>query len=138
MSSNTVLVIVPGSFAPVVLYDDFVALLTKNNIESRVVPLASVGRRDSPPPATMFDDVDAIVNVVEGVWAEDKDVVLLCHSYGGVPTTESMKVLSSQNRAAGQRSVKRVIYMTAVVLEPGQNNFALSGGKFPDWLEVQV
>jgi hypothetical protein len=138
MSSNTVLVLVPGSFAPVTLYDAFTSLLTQHNIPNRVVKLASVGRRDPLPPAEMFDDVAAIVDVVESVWAEDKDVVLLCHSYGGVPTTESLKVLSERNRAVGQRSVKRVVYMTAVILEPGQSNLALSGGRFPDWLDVKV
>lgn len=136
MAQTPVLVIVPGSFAPVSFYFDFVDYLKENGIDARVVDTPSVGRRDPQPAATMSDDVKEVESVVMGVFDEGRDVVIMAHSYGGVPTTQSMKTLSRKNRQG--RSIERVIYLTAVILPVDVDNMTLSGGTLPDWVKIDV
>lgn len=136
MAQTPVLVIVPGSFAPATLYDDFAKLLTQNGLDVRVVSTPSVGRRDPKPAGTMSDDAAEIERVVTGIFDEGKDAVIMAHSYGGVPTTQSMQTLSRKNRQG--RAIEKVIYLTAVVLPVGTDNMTLSGGKLPDWVQFDV
>lgn len=136
MTSRPVLVIVPGSFAPVSLYTDYVELLKQNGFDVRVIDTPSVGRRDPKPAATMSDDAKEIDRVVTGIFDEGKDVVLMPHSYGGVPTTQSMQTLSRKNRQG--RAVEKIVYLTAVILPLNTDNISLGGGKLPDWIQTDV
>lgn len=136
MAQSPVLVIVPGSFAPATLYDDFAKLLTQNGLDVRVVNTPSVGRRDPEPAGTMSDDAAEIERVVTGIFDEGRDAVIMAHSYGGVPTSQSMQTLSRKNRQG--RAIEKVIYLSAVILPEGTDNMTLSGGKLPDWVKMDV
>ncbi|KAI6357365.1 hypothetical protein MCOR25_007668 [Pyricularia grisea] len=118
------LVISPGSFAPAALYTEFVAVLKKHGIESVVVSSPSVGRHEGKPPASMMDDADEIVRVVGELLNAGKEVVLLAHSYGGIPAAQSMERLSIKQRtAAGKKDgVAKMIYLTAIALPVGASS----------------
>lgn len=137
-ANNNVLVWVPGSFAPAAVYDDFRELLHKNGIQTEVVATPSVGRREGKPPGTVTDDVEAIEQVVNSVLAEGKQPIVLAHSYGGIPTTESMKTLAAKNRDG--KGVEKIIYLTAVVLPVGMSSFDMQGGttNLPEYLTYAV
>lgn len=134
------LVLVPGSFAPADIYSDFVEVLTKNGVETIVIDTPSVGRREGKGPATMTDDVNAISKVVSPLLDQGKEVVLVAHSYGGIPTTQSLETLSQKARSAQGKSggVRKIVYLTAVVLQVGTSNFELFGGIMPDFVSVTV
>lgn len=69
----------------------------------------------------MYDDAALIASEVEKFADQGKDVVILAHSYGGVPMTESVKGLSKKERAAAGKKggIVRLGYMTALVPEVG-------------------
>lgn len=135
---NTTLVVVPGSFAPAHLYDGFVESLNRQNVKAVVISTPSVGRKEVP--ATMSDDTQEITNVVSKLLDEGKRVVLMTHSYGGIPGTESLKNISRKAREAQGKEggVDRIIYLTSVVLQPGTSNFDAFSGGFPAFLTVEV
>jgi alpha-beta hydrolase superfamily lysophospholipase len=134
------IVFVPGSFAPADIYTEFVEVLTKHGLETVVVNTPSVGRREGKGPATMTDDVDEISNVVVPLIDQGKEVILVAHSYGGIPTTQSLEKLSQKARSAEGKSggVKKVVYLTAVILQVGSSNFELFGENMPDFVSVRV
>lgn len=134
------IVIVPGSFAPADLYTEFVGVLSKHGLETLVVDTPSVGRREGKDPATMTDDADEITRVVLPLVDQGKEVILVAHSYGGIPTTQSLEKLSQKARSAQGKSggVKKVVYLTAVILQAGSSNFELFGGNMPEWVTVNV
>lgn len=135
----TILAIVPGSFAPVALYDDWVAHLSKHGVRSVVVDLPSVGYPEGKPAQTMTDDANEITRVVEGLLDNGEDVVILTHSYGGIPGTQSLETLSHKARqAVGKSGVKKIIYMTSVILPVGTSNFEAFGSTLPDSIKVEV
>jgi hypothetical protein len=71
----------------------------------------------------MSDDATYISEVIEHLADQEKDVLLISHSYGGVPATESVKGLSKKARKKkGKKGgVVHLGYMTALVPEAGQS-----------------
>jgi pimeloyl-ACP methyl ester carboxylesterase len=79
--------------------------------------LPSAGER---PTAGMHDDAAVVAKELASI---EGPVVLLGHSYGGIPITEA---------AAGARNVERLIYLAAYMPDEGQSLFDLVGRPTPD------
>ncbi len=118
MSRISILVI-PGACGRPEHYDPVMNPVAEKGYEIRGLHLPSVAPKTGPevPPATMYDDAAFIANEVAKLADEGKDVILLPHSYGGVPTTQSTKGLSKRERQVeGKKGgVVRIAYMTSLV-----------------------
>lgn len=86
--SQPTIIFVPGSFAPETIYHSTILHLRSLGFPAVALRMPSTMKRMPLPPATMFDDADVIKRSVEAVTAQGKEVVVVCHSYGGTPTTE--------------------------------------------------
>lgn len=75
----------------------------------------------------MYEDAALIAKEVEKLADEGKDVILIPHSYGGVPTTQSTKGLSkSERQKEGKKGgVVRIAYMTALVPAVGATGMSV-------------
>jgi hypothetical protein len=141
MATKPAIVIVPGSFAKVSFYAQFVWLLHEAGFDRiEVVKMPSLGKRDPLPAATMEDDADAVRNIVEQVANDGFDVLLIAHSYGGVPATESVRGVSKIERASQGKigGVVRILYTTAVVPEVGGDLPSVMGNDIPTSIQVDV
>ena len=58
----------------------------------------------------MQDDAALIKQVAETLITQGKEVVVICHSYGGTPTSQALVGVK----------VKRIVYLTAIVPKVGQ------------------
>jgi pimeloyl-ACP methyl ester carboxylesterase len=72
----------------------------------------------------MTADADAVRTAIEAVTGE---VVVVAHSYGGVPTTQG----------ADTANVAHIVFISAFVLDLGESLFGAVGGVKPDWWQVQ-
>ncbi|KAF4548581.1 Hypothetical protein D9617_27g045490 [Elsinoe fawcettii] len=106
------ILVVPGSFSPASAYDALISLLRTSGYSALALQLPSTCKRYPKEPATMAEDAAQIRTVVETLVAQGREVVVVCHSYGGTPTTEAL---------AGVKGVRRVVYMTAVVPRVGED-----------------
>lgn len=133
-------VIVPGSFSPASFYDDLVAALRENGYETLIETLPSSARAPPDPPATMEEDAALFHGIVEKLADQGKDVVIVTHSYGGVPGTECSKGLSKAERkeAGKPGGIARFVYVTSVVPPPGISSGDLMGDHLPSFLQVEV
>lgn len=120
------LVLVPGSFVPPSFYTNVISAFSSKGYSIQAVDTCTVGKKPGAPP-TMYDDAAHIASVVSKLADEGKDIVLVAHSYGGIPTSESLKGLSKDTREKeGKKGgVVRVAYMTAVVPELEENSAAV-------------
>ncbi|KAI8966341.1 alpha/beta-hydrolase [Daldinia sp. FL1419] len=129
MSKPTIL-IVGGSFAPPSVYDNIVDAITAKGYDIRALHYPSIGLRDGPKTEklpTMYDDAAFVAKEVSKLADEGKDVLLVAHSYGGVPATESTKGLTKKERQSQGKGggITRLAYMTSLVPPVGGSSRGL-------------
>ncbi|KAI0477409.1 alpha/beta-hydrolase [Xylariaceae sp. FL0804] len=144
--STPVIVVVPGSFSPPAIYNDFLAGIREKGYEVKALHLPTVGLgpgrgRDGPAPP-MEEDAAFIAEEVGKLADAGKNVVLLAHSYGGLPASQCTKGLSLREREQqGKRGgIVRIAYLTAVVpalgKSFGETLADFEGSEFPTKIEA--
>ena len=78
--------------------------------------------------------------VLSKVLEYGKDILLLCHSYGGVVGSCAVEGLSTVEREKeGKRGgVKLVVYLSAFMIPKGKSLLDMLGGQPLPWMDVQV
>jgi len=97
-------------------------LLEKRGWGTAAVDLPTVHAPDKAALG-MAADADAVRAAIDAIAG---DVVVVAHSYGGVPTTQG----------ADAGNVTHIVYISAFVLDTGESLFAAVGGVQPDWWDV--
>ncbi|KAM3072307.1 hypothetical protein ACMFMG_009117 [Clarireedia jacksonii] len=119
--SKPSIIFIPGSFALPSFYDNISNAIAAKGYEIKVLhnPTSSngpdAGREGDPP--TMYDDAANIAKEAEKLADEGKDVILVAHSYGGAPASQSTKGLEKEERQKqGKKGgIVRLAYMTCVI-----------------------
>ncbi|KAK3356670.1 hypothetical protein B0T25DRAFT_589210 [Lasiosphaeria hispida] len=117
MSKPTV-VIVPGSWQKPIVWDGFRAVLL----------------------AGLADDVAALRHVLEPlIEHQGQDVVLLCHSSGGVVGSNAVEGLDAPTRRADGKTggAVRVAFLSAFMLPRGMSLLDMFGGTPAPWMVVE-
>lgn len=128
------IILITGSFALPELYDNIVQAVTASNVPIKVLHLPSagagpgVGREGTPP--SMVDDAAFISAELSKLADAGTEVVLVAHSYGGIPATESTKGLTRRERMLEGKDggVVRIAYMTALVPDLGMTAMSILAG----------
>jgi pimeloyl-ACP methyl ester carboxylesterase len=115
------LVLVPGAWHSASDWDGVISHLP--GVEARAVELPSHGAATTGL-GDMYDDAAVIRAAID---AAGGPVVVVSHSYGGVPSTQA---------AAGSDAVIGLIYVAAFQLDVGDTLLSSVGGVIPDWWDV--
>lgn len=129
--SKPVFVIVPGAWHHPDAFGPVMKQLDAAGYNSVGVTLPSVG---TEPPIKGFEpDVEAVRNAIHQVLDSGDDVVLVMHSYGGIPGSEATKGVS------GKGKIRRLVYCCSFVLPEGGSLFHTAlGGQPGPWLMIDV
>lgn len=132
--SKPTIVLVPGSFGLPEFYNQVLDPISAAGYDIEGLHLPSVGEsalkgRDGVPP-TMYDDAAFIAEKVQRLADEDKSIILVAHSYGGVPVTQSTKGLSRKEReSSGKKGgIVSVAYMTCLTPALGKSAAEILAG----------
>jgi pimeloyl-ACP methyl ester carboxylesterase len=131
------LVVVPGAWHSPDGYDKVIHILSHKGYQTHKVHLPSVG--GSPAVSSIEPDVKAIRDAALAEMRVGHDVVVVCHSYGGVPTGEALKGLGKPQTAGGGR-VAAIVYIAAYLVPEGTSLVAAltgHGGVVTDDLPLQ-
>ncbi|KAI0971519.1 Alpha/beta hydrolase fold-1 [Xylaria arbuscula] len=116
-----------GSFVLPESYDAFVNHVVAQGLEIHLVHHPSVGLspdkgREVDSLPTAYDDAAGVADVVRRLANSGKDVILVTHSYGGIPATQSLKGLAKAAREIEGKAggVVRLAYITSIVPSIGQ------------------
>ena len=119
MATPTI-VIVPGACQPAPLYVPFTKALDTHSIPSFIVSLPSCGA--SPSLKDFSADVTLIRDTVDKILNEGKNVIVMMHSYGGIPGSAALKGLGKieRGRAGKETGVLRLLYVCSHMLREGE------------------
>jgi predicted alpha/beta hydrolase len=121
------ILLVPGSFALPEFYNAVQELVTAKGFEIKGLHLPSVGlraREGRPGSApTIYEDAAFIDKEVEQLADQGRDVIVIGHSYGGVPISQCGKGLNVKERQQQGKSggLVRLGYVTCLVPPIGEN-----------------
>ncbi len=107
---------VPGAWHQPIIFDKVISILSKRGFRSRKINLASVGR--SPPVTSLESDVEAIRNTALADTRQGRNVIVVCHSYGGVPTNQALRGLDRAQSPGGGR-VLAIVYIASYIIREG-------------------
>lgn len=136
--SKPTIVGVPGAWHSPEVYTKVFDILNHHGYPTVGVSLPSVGAK---VPHTSFDgDVKAIRDCLEKlVIDEEKDVILVTHSYSGMPGVEAPVGLGKEQRKAeGKKGgVVRMVFIMSYAMPEG---FQPDNGnaKYPEWMQLDL
>jgi alpha-beta hydrolase superfamily lysophospholipase len=138
-ATKPTIVIVPGSWQLPSAWDDFRAVLAKAGHQTYHVALPSVGGTELPLTG-LSEDVAAVQHVIGGLADHGDEIVLLCHSSGGVVGSNAVEGYDIATRkAAGKKGgVIRIVYLSAFMLPKGKSLLDMLGGVPLPWMIVDV
>ncbi len=128
------LAFVSGAFHSASCWDKVRSSLEKHSYHTVSISLPSVGAGSTV--TSHHEDTAAIHKVLSRLIVEErKDVVLVMHSYGGVPGSEAVRGLEKSVReqeTAEACGVIHCVYITAFLVPTGASFLGLLGGNLPD------
>ena len=127
------ILIIPGAWHPSSLYKGLAEELEQTGFPTSTAHLPSLNSSD-PRNATCRVDSDSIRETISSLIDKDgKDVILLAHSYGGIPCGAAARGLS--NHKDGKLSgVVGLIYLTAFIVPEGQSIIEYLKGENPPYV----
>lgn len=137
-SSHPSFVLVPGAFHQPLLYEKLVTLLKSAGYPVSVASLPSCDAQN-PQNVTCATDAEAIrKQIVHSMEADGKDVVVVCHSYGGIPGGGAACGLGKVARAKDGKKggVVGLVYVCSFVVPEGSSLLEILGGKHAPYVDV--
>ncbi|KAK0720733.1 Alpha/beta hydrolase fold-1 [Lasiosphaeris hirsuta] len=101
MASKPTLIFVPGAWFPATAWTKLTTILATAGY--KCVPVSLPSSTTGLPTATFLDDVQAVAAAVRDETSAGADVVVICHSYGGMPAQSILMDLDKPAVAAGGR-----------------------------------
>lgn len=130
------IVFVPGAWHTCDYYKPVISILEAKGFPTATVNLPSVGGTSS-----MADDATAFQKVTSKLADDGHQIILVMHSYGGIPGTESAKGLAWEIRQAeGQPGgIIALVYVSAYLIKEGMSVMSVAGAaEWPTFLTKQV
>lgn len=138
-SDKPIILMVTGAWHRPFLYDRLKEQLNNLGYQFLCPELASMG--DDKHGVTWHADVELICDLAEPLFDEGKEVVVIGHSYGGIPACAATQGLSVQERAAqGKRGgFRSVIFMAGFAIpKAGLDLLQTFGGSWTSWQNPAV
>ncbi len=126
---RNLLVLIPGAWHSPAHYQKLRDVLTRHGYETEAVALATVDPGD-PANADADTDAEVISAAIKKVISSGKDVVLVTHSYSGIPGQSAAYSFIKEDQDG--LKLKAIAMMTSFLYPPKTALLAPSGGKpFP-------
>lgn len=121
MSSKPTFVSVPGNFLPPSYYVGTAKVLESHGFQTRLVTLPSTG--STSPLTSNQPDILAVRKVLEELSDSEKEIIIVAHSYGSIPTCEAVKGFATQERLnlAKFGGVARLVLIAAWLFQEGES-----------------
>ncbi|KAL4949674.1 hypothetical protein BDW69DRAFT_197900 [Aspergillus filifer] len=125
------IVIVQGSFQAPLVYNSLLTRLRELGYSVHLPPFASCSDVDNDdfPTRTLMNDVSAVARIIENLIKEEKTVVVVMHSYGGIVGSYSFSE-SLSYKARQARGQKGGVKSVLETFGESPNNDVKDDGRF--------
>ncbi|GKT48963.1 pheophorbidase [Colletotrichum spaethianum] len=122
----------PGAWHQPWIFDQVRGDLAKRGYPTAVVALASVGSTDVN--VGLDQDAEVVRAELQGLADAGREVVVVAHSYGGVPVANAVEGLNYKDRIAQDKSggVLMIVYMASFAV-PAEESLGDNVGLQPWW-----
>jgi hypothetical protein len=133
------LFLVPGAYHTPTAYTHLVPHLNRFGYPTATVSLPSVASL-TPKAESVAKDTASILSTLLPLLDAGTDVVLIAHSYGGLPGgSAATGLMRPQREKEGKKGgIVAQIYIAAFVALEGQSLLGLNGGKHAPWVLEDV
>ena len=134
--SKPTVVIVPGGWHSSNAYESLASCFQKAGYPTAITKVPSLNPQD-PSVCDCLSDAASVREQLLPLLEDDgKDIIILCHSYGGIPAGGAAYGLSTSARKHQGKSggVLGLIYLTAFVVPEDESLVNYLGGKHPPYL----
>ncbi|KAL8791948.1 MAG: hypothetical protein Q9195_005437 [Heterodermia aff. obscurata] len=132
------ILIVPGAWHPPSAYSELATHLESAGFPTLTLQLPSLNS-PTATAATCGADTDSVrEKLIALIEPDGKDVLVIAHSYGGIPAGGASRGLSKTTRSqAGARGgVIGLLYMCAHVVPGGTTVMGYLGIEYPPWVQI--
>lgn len=143
-STKPTIVLIPGSFCPAALvWDAVMSHLHEAGYDTLAIELPTVSPPSTAPAKTMANDAAHTHGIIEALANDDKEVLVVMHSYGGIPGTQAVEGLTRKERKGKGKEggVMGMVHVSSLLINEGENSedsFAAFRGEPPDFFKVSV
>ena len=130
------ILIVPGAWHQIEAYQPFISHLHDAGLAASAVSLPSFDT-NTPWETSCSADAEAIrVQILNLIDKEAKDVIVVTHSYGGIPVGGAVSGLSkiARTKEGKQGGVIGIVYITAFVFLEGTSILDIFRGEWPPFI----
>lgn len=129
--SKPTLIFCPGAWYPPTAFDPLIEHL----LEYKTHTVAFPSIQQSTTVQDLQPDIAAIRDLVERESEAGHDVVVISHSWSGLPVNSALDGLSKTEREqSGQKGgVVRLVFISAFIPDIGESLIGAFGGVPPDW-----
>lgn len=120
-AKKATIVLIPGSFLHSSHYEPTLAPLRASGLTIHVLDPPCFHAKKPGPLPSMYDDSSFVGEFITELADRGEEVVLVAHSYGGMPASECVRGLSvdARRKEGKQGGVVRLAFVTAVVPKVG-------------------
>ena len=133
--SKATIVLVTGAWQPSSAYKALTSDLEEAGYPVLITNLPSLNPKD-PSGCDCSSDAASVRKQIFPTIEEGKDIIILCHSYGGIPAGGAARGLSKSARMkqGDKGGVVGLIYISAFVVPEGMSLVNYLGGKHPPYV----
>ncbi|KAJ5659417.1 hypothetical protein N7507_005868 [Penicillium longicatenatum] len=129
--SKPSIIFAPGAWYPPTAFDPLISKLTEYTCYTCAFPSVqqAASTKDLKP------DIEAVRSLVQREVDAGRDVLVVSHSWSGVPVNSALDGLSKIEREQENKKggVVRLAFISAFLAEIGESLISAFGGQAPDW-----
>lgn len=122
MTEKPTILLIPGAWHQGSAFEPVAHILRAQEYQAETITLPSAG---GPTSTTAYDDAEHIRKTyLNDLVAQGKEIIIVMHSYGGIPGTECVKGLARRDLAAQGKNggVVSLIYLSAFLVPAGESS----------------
>ncbi|KAL5339334.1 alpha/beta-hydrolase [Aspergillus crustosus] len=126
MSAKPTLVFAPGSWYPTSTFNSLTTLLESQGYRTHTVAFPSITQATTVKD--LSNDIAAVRSLIEPEIKQGKDVVVIAHSWAGLPVNSALEGLIKTSETHGAGVIK-LLFISAFLPEIGQSLVSTKGGE---------